>query len=165
MKRLSQWSFVVMCVAMVAFVACTAQQVKTTADTVQTAATAASSMLPSPFGVIAGLVAGAAGIVSSLAASHVKGGAVAAGVAPHPIADFLSSHSWIYPSIAAVVGLANSMGWIHVSPTELGTLAAAMGVTTGVQVIADGHAESKAPAPAPAPSTNPASADPTVKPA
>lgn len=166
MKGLSQASFLVMCAAMVVFTACTAQQVKQSADTVQSVATAAQSMLPSPFGVIAGLVAGAAGVVSSLAASKVKGDAVAAGTTPHPVADFLSSHSWIYPSITAAVGLANSMGWIHVSPTELGTLATAMGVTTGVQVIADSHAESKAPDPAPAPSviTTPANAVAVVTP-
>jgi hypothetical protein len=152
MKVLSQLSFAVMVAATLVFASCTAEQVADTASTVQSGATAAASMLPPPWGVIAGLVAGAAGLVSTLAASKVKGTAVAAGATPHPVADFLSSHSWIYPSITAAVGLANSLGYIHVSPVELGTLAAAFGVVTTTQVVADNHAEAQAPA-APTPAS------------
>jgi hypothetical protein len=146
MKTLSQVSFVVMMLALLMFAACTAQQVKDSADTTKAVATAAQSMLPSPFGVIAGLVAGAAGLVSTLAASHVKGTALAAGNDPHPIADFVSSHSWIMPGITAAVAVANARGWISVSPTELTTLAASFGVATVGQVVADNHAEAQAPA-------------------
>ena len=148
MKTLSQIMFFVMLASLVVFIGCTAQQVATTSGEVKAVATAASSMLPPPFGVIAGLVAGAAGLISTLAASKVKGTAIAAGNDPHPIADFISSHSWIMPGITAAVAVANARGWISVSPTELTTLAASFGVATVGQVVADNHAEAQAPTPA-----------------
>ena len=147
-RLVSNVSFVVMILAMLTFLSCTAAQVKNTSDTVAAVATAAQSILPPPFGVLAGLVVGGAGLVSTMAAAHLKGNSLAAGQDPHPIADFVSSHSWVMPTFGAIVGMANAMGWIHVSPTELGTLLGSLGLATVGQVVADNHAESKAPDPA-----------------
>ena len=148
MKWISVAFMVVMCAALVVLMSCSAAQVEQGANSVKEVAQAAAPMLPPPFGVIAGIVAGAAGLVATLAAGKAKGQAVAAGKDPHPVADFISSHSWLMPAITTLVGVANSRGWIHISPTEFTTLAASLGIATVGNVFADGHAEAQAPAPA-----------------
>jgi hypothetical protein len=137
-------SFAVTCAALIVMAACTAEQVKRAADDVQAAAKAAEPILPPPFGLIAGAVAGIAGVVGSLAAGKAKGNAIAAGTDPHPVATFLSEHNWIYPSITAALMAARSYGLLHMSPEELATLLAGMGSALGVQLYANGKADAKA---------------------
>lgn len=146
MKALSYLCFALALVAIVCFVGC--GFIEKAAGGGAAVLKEAAPLLPPPWGVLAGVAASGLGMVAQLAASHVKGAALATNASPHPIADFLSSHYWIWQAITAAVGTANAMGWIHVSPTELGTLAAGLGLVTVTQVAADTHADNQAPAPA-----------------
>lgn len=149
MKWVSVAFMVILCGALAGMLACSAEQVRKTAEDIRDGAGAAAPLLPPPFGTILGLVAGGAGLVATMAAAKSKGAAIVADIDPHPVTNFISSHTWIMPAIMAAAGFARMKGLIHLSDSEITALFSALGLATVGHVIADGKAEAKVPAPSP----------------
>lgn len=124
---------------------CSAGDVKKTADGISYVLGTAAPLLPPPFGLIAGGLASIAGVVSSVAASKIKGDALEVGNDPHPVATFFADHHYLYPLLATIVGLIQNSHFANLAGDALPQLMAALGLPLLPQVYFSSKADAKAP--------------------